>query len=103
MTDDELAALGIDDSRRLMGPNLFDMQEGAVLDVRLTEDPRRTRHLVHAWQQAVRRFAGLLDWPEPRTAHRTFVGGATLFLHRPAAHRHRGGRAGVGVGAVAGG
>jgi cyanophycin synthetase len=83
VTDDELAALGIEDSRRLMGPNLFDMREGAVLDVQLTDDARRTRHLLSAWTQAALRMAEFLGWHDVRTAQREWPGGASLFLTAP--------------------
>jgi cyanophycin synthetase len=72
------------DSRRLMGPNLFNAHVGAVLDVSLSvDDSARNAARFTAWRRRVLQSAAVLDWPETQTRERVYNGGASLFLSAP--------------------
>ncbi len=73
--------LPFDDSRRLLGANLFFAGTGAVLDIglALAVDPA----LVGAWRERVERAGTHLAWTSRETAVRRHAAGASLALRAP--------------------
>ncbi len=73
--------LPFEDSRRLLGSNLFFASTGAVLDVVRTplDDAQ-----ISGWRERVARAAGQLGWPERRCVVRRHAGGVLLAIAAPA-------------------
>ena len=77
----EFSSPSIVDSRRLMGPNLYSVRAGAVLEV--TCDDAHAESLIDAWSVQSTALARALGWGEVETHARREAGGATLFLAAP--------------------
>ena len=77
----EFSSPSIVDSRRLMGPNLYSVRAGAVLDV--TCDDAHAESLIDIWSVQSTALAHALGWGEAETHARREAGGATLFLAAP--------------------
>ena len=77
----EFSSPSIVDSRRLMGPNLYSVRAGAVLEV--TCDDAHAESLIDAWSAQSIALARALGWGEAETHARREAGGATLFLAAP--------------------
>ena len=77
----EYPAASIVDSRRLMGPNLYSVRGGAVLEV--TFDDARAESLTSAWSARAAELVHALGWGEAEIHVRREAGGATLFLAAP--------------------
>jgi hypothetical protein len=75
-----LQALPFEDSRRLMGANLFFASPGAVLDVGVPLDD----DLLMGWRARVERAGARLGWLKVQTIARRYRGGASLALAAPA-------------------
>jgi cyanophycin synthetase len=75
-----LQALPFEDSRRLMGANLFFASPGAVLDVGVPLDD----DLLKGWRARVERAGARLGWLNVQTLARRYRGGASLALAAPA-------------------
>ena len=69
------------DSRRLLGPNLYSVRCGAVLEVACDEADRAS--LTAAWALHADALVRALAWGEPELHTRMHPGGATLFLAAP--------------------
>lgn len=81
MEPSEFPSPTIIDSRRLLGPNLYDGRFGAVLDV--TCDEARAGALVGAWFTHARSLARALGWDRAALRARRTRAGASLFLPAP--------------------
>lgn len=72
--------LPFDDSRRLLGPNLFFAETGAMLESAGIEVDAM---LLAAWSQRVADAAATLDWPPARTVIREHASGTQFVLAAP--------------------
>lgn len=75
-----MPVLPFDDSRRLLGPNLFFAQTGAMLESAGIEVDAM---LLAAWSQRIAEAAGTLDWPPVRTVIREHASGTQFALTAP--------------------
>lgn len=78
----EDARLVLDSCRRLLGPNLFGPQTGAVGDA-LTPG-WRAGDVLDRWQDRVRALLDGMGWGDAEPRARLFDGGASLFVAAPA-------------------
>ena len=74
-------ALVLDGCRRLLGPNLYGRQPGAVGDA-LCEGLLRDR-VLQAWPEYLALVLAGLEWGDAATVLRPFEGGASLYLAAP--------------------
>ena len=78
---DPASSIGIVDSRRLLGPNLYSVCGGVVLEVSC--DDSRIDVLTRAWSRGASAMARELGWGEVETHVRREPGGATVFMTAP--------------------
>lgn len=72
---------GLQDSRRLTGPNVLADFPGAVIDAAVTAEEAPL--LAAAWEVALHALLEKLRWPSTRTAVRHFPGGVSLLVEGP--------------------
>ena len=72
---------GLQDSRRLTGPNVLADFPGAVIDAAVTAEEAPL--LAAAWEVALQALLEKLRWPCTRTAVRHFPGGMSLLVEGP--------------------
>jgi cyanophycin synthetase len=78
--------IGLLDSRRLTGPNLFWDWPGAVLDVAIDAtaiDGVPDDLLISAWSEEVSRLMEAVGWDAENICSRVFDGGASLVINAP--------------------
>lgn len=72
----------LDDSRRLMGPNLYSGSSGAIAEV-MIDAGEDTDAFVAAWRHELDRLLDALRWQDREVVARSYRGGAALFLGAP--------------------
>lgn len=73
--------IGLLDSRRLTGPNLFWDRPGAILDVAIEGIP--ADQLISAWAKEAGVLMEAVGWPAEHICSRVFDGGASLVIGAP--------------------
>lgn len=73
--------LGLLDSRRLTGPNLFWDLPGAILDIAV--EGAAADLVISAWSEEVSHLMEAVGWPADKICSRVFEGGVSLVINAP--------------------